>query len=192
LRDRPDGHGAEPSYGGGNREEVPVTTHDTAPILLCYDGSAGSQRAIATAGALFPGRTAIVLHVWSPIAVIAAAYGGGSVSLPAYSDRELEEIASKVAAVGAREAVAAGLAAEAEIAEVTFDGTAGVILDAADRRDACLVVLGARGLSAFKSMLLGSVSHGVVQHAHRPVLIVPPAARHTTAAGHAGRETAAV
>ena len=169
-----------------------MTTHDTAPILLCYDGSAGSQRAIAIAGELFPGRMAIVLHVWSPIAVIAAAYGGGMVSLPAYSDAELEEIASKVAAVGTHEAVAAELAAEAEVAEVTFDGTARVILDAADRHEACLVVLGARGLSAFKSMLLGSVSHGVVQHAHRPVLIVPPAARDSTAAGGAAREAAAV
>jgi nucleotide-binding universal stress UspA family protein len=192
LRDHPDGHGTEPSYGGGNRKEAPVTTHDTAPILLCYDGSAGSQRAIETAGAQFPGRTAIVLYVWSPIAVIAAAYGGNMVSLPAYSDAELEEIASKVAAVGAQEAAAAGLAAEAEIAEVTFDGTARVILNMADRHDASLVVVGARGLSAFKSMLLGSVSHGVAQHAHRPVLIVPPAAWHTTAARQAERETAAV
>jgi nucleotide-binding universal stress UspA family protein len=169
-----------------------VTTPDTAPILLCYDGSAGSQRAIETAAALFPGRKAIVLHVWSPIAVLAAAYGGGIVSLPAYSDSELEEMASKVAAVGARAAAAAGLDARAEIAEVTFDGTARVILDTADRDEACLVILGARGLSAFKSMLLGSVSHGVAQHAHRPVLIVPPAAQDATAAGHAEHATAAV
>jgi len=169
-----------------------MTTQDTAPILLCYDGSAGSQRAIETAGALFPGHKAIVLHVWSPIGVIAAAYGGGMVALPAYSDAALEEIASKVAAVGAREATAAGLDATAEVAEVTFNGTASVILNTADRDDARLVVLGARGLSAFKSMLLGSVSHGVAQHAHRPVLIVPPAARDRATAGDAERAATAV
>ena len=170
-----------------------MTTHDTAPILLCYDGSAGSQRAIETAGALFPGRTAIVLHVWSPIAVIAAAYGGGMVSLPAYSDAELEEIALEGG--GRRRAARPprpGSSRKPEIAEVTFDGTAARDPGRGRPPRACLIVVGARGLSTFKSMLLGSVSHGVAQHAHRPVLIVPPAARHPTAAGHAERETAAV
>jgi nucleotide-binding universal stress UspA family protein len=146
----------------------------TAPILLAYDGSPGSLRAVETAGALFPGRKAIVLHVWSPIAVIAAAYGGGMVSLPAYDDDELQGAALKVAATGARAAATAGLDARAEVAEVTYEGTAHAILAAADRHDACLIVLGARGLSAFKSVLLGSVSHSVAQHAHRAVLVVPP------------------
>jgi len=40
-----------------------------------------------------------------------------------------------------------------------------------------LSMLGARGLSTFKSLLLGSVSHGVAQHSHHPMLIVPPAER---------------
>jgi nucleotide-binding universal stress UspA family protein len=151
-----------------------VTTPDSAPIMLCYDGSAGSIQAIEKAGALFPKRKAIVLHVWSPIAVIAAAYGGMA-SLPPYDDQVLREAALKVAAAGARVAAAAGLDARAEVAEVTFDGTARTILNAADRHDAAMIVLGARGLSAFKSLLLGSVSHNVAQHARRPVLVVPPA-----------------
>ena len=46
------------------------------PILICYDRSAGARHAIETAGSLFPVSKAIVLHVWSPIAIIAAAYGG--------------------------------------------------------------------------------------------------------------------
>ena len=63
-----------------------------------------------------------------------------------------------------------------ETAEVTFDGTWHTILDAADEYDAGLIVVGARGLSTFKSVMLGSVSHGIAQHSHRPVLVVPPAA----------------
>jgi nucleotide-binding universal stress UspA family protein len=157
-----------------------MTTPETAPILLGYDGSTGSIHAIETAGALFPGHTALVLHVWSPIAVIASAYGG-MVSLPAYDDQVLQEAALKLAASGVRVAAAAGLDAKAEVTEVTFDGTARSILAAADRHEASLIVLGSRGLSAVKSLLLGSVSHNVAQHAQRPVLVVPPVtqAEHT-------------
>lgn len=36
-----------------------------------------------------------------------------------------------------------------------------------------MIVLGTRGLGGVKSFLLGSVSHAVVQHADRPLLIVP-------------------
>jgi nucleotide-binding universal stress UspA family protein len=72
---------------------------------------------------------------------------------------------------------AAGLDASADLAEATYEGTWHAILDAAEQRGAGLIVLGARGLSTFQSLLLGSVSHGVTQHARLPVLIVPPATR---------------
>ena len=74
----------------------------------------------------------------------------------------------------------AGLKAQPEIAEVSYQGTSHTILDVADEYDAELIVLGARGLSTFKSIVLGSVSHSVSQHAHLPVLVVPPAVREAT------------
>jgi nucleotide-binding universal stress UspA family protein len=104
----------------------------------------------------------------------------------------LQGAALKVAAAGARAAAAAGLDATAEVSEVTYEGIAHAILAAAERHDASLIVLGARGLSAFKSLLLGSVSHGVAQHAHRAVLIVPPALEDREVAEPVERETAAV
>ena len=82
--------------------------------------------------------------------------------------------ASSVAAQGAALATHAGLIATADVVEATFDGTWRAILERADAEDASLIVIGARGLSAFQSFILGSVSHGVVQHASRPVLVVPP------------------
>jgi nucleotide-binding universal stress UspA family protein len=143
------------------------------PILICYDGSEGARRAIEKTAELFPGKTAIVLHIWCPVALIATAYGG-AVAIPAYNDDDLRKAAVGVADHGSRWATAVGLHATPEIAEVTQKGTWRAALDVADEHDAGLIVAGSRGLSTFKSLMLGSVSHGIAQHSHRPVLIVPP------------------
>jgi nucleotide-binding universal stress UspA family protein len=152
-----------------------LTPHDTHPILLCYDGSAGSRLAIERAAALFPGQAATVLHVWTPLAVTAFAYG--AMMIPAVDEGEIEQAAMKVAEEGAALASELGLVATPEIAEATYEGTWHAVVESADAHDAVLIAIGARGLSTFKSLFLGSVSHGVVQHAARPVLVVPPAAR---------------
>jgi hypothetical protein len=57
---------------------------------------------------------------------------------------------------------------------------AGAIIEAANTLDASVIVLGARGLTGIRAML-GSVSNHVAQHAHRPVLIIPPDAADTAA-----------
>jgi nucleotide-binding universal stress UspA family protein len=154
-----------------------LSTSENAPILLCYDRSEGAKHAIETAGAVLRGRKAIVLNVWSPVAVIAAAYGGMATALPSYNDADLQKAAEELTEEGVQVAAAAGFDAAPDAAEVTYNGTSRTILEVADTHDAALIVLGARGLSAFRSLLLGSVSHGVAQHAHRPVLIVPPPAK---------------
>jgi nucleotide-binding universal stress UspA family protein len=41
-------------------------------------------------------------------------------------------------------------------------------------KDADLIVLGSRGAGGFTRLMMGSVAGQVVQHAHCPVLIVPP------------------
>jgi nucleotide-binding universal stress UspA family protein len=52
-------------------------------------------------------------------------------------------------------------------------GVASAILDVADELDAEAIVVGSRGLTGVKSLLLGSVSHALLQHADRPVIVVP-------------------
>ena len=47
-----------------------------------------------------------------------------------------------------------------------------MIVDVADEEQSDLIVMGSRGFGTFRSMLVGSVSHYVLQQAHCPVLIV--------------------
>ena len=59
-------------------------------------------------------------------------------------------------------------------AELKLGVPSQVILEAATQQDADLVVIGTRGLSGLRHLLLGSTAERVVQHAHCPVLTVHP------------------
>ena len=77
-----------------------------------------------------------------------------------------------------------GLEASGRV-EPASGSIASTILAVGDEVQADTVVVGTRGRSGLKSLLLGSVSHGVLQHADRPVLVVPSAP--VAAERHAGR-----
>ena len=64
-----------------------------------------------------------------------------------------------------------GLKAKAKTSE-TIGSVVQTITDYAVAEKIDLVVMGTRGMGSFKKMLLGSVSSGVVTHAHCPVLVV--------------------
>ncbi|MDI3317564.1 MAG: universal stress protein [Bacillota bacterium] len=52
-------------------------------------------------------------------------------------------------------------------------GVVGAILEAVRAHSAELVVMGSRGLSELQGLMLGSISHGVVQRSPVPVLVLP-------------------
>jgi nucleotide-binding universal stress UspA family protein len=56
--------------------------------------------------------------------------------------------------------------------ELVEGSAANAILEAAKNHRCDLIVMGARGLSNLQGLLLGSVSHRVIQHTTCPVLIV--------------------
>lgn len=160
--------------------------------LLCYDGSESAHVAIEQAAGVLKQRDAIVLTVWESVGstLLRGAFpkaGDLGRDLREISEEVLDELdkgtserALAMATEGAEVANAAGFAARplarralpgaGERANVTFWHE---ILAAADEEEADVIVLGSRGLSGMKSLVLGSVSYGVVHHSPRPVLVVP-------------------
>lgn len=146
---------------------------EDAPILICYDDTAGSRRAIEVAAALLRSRRAVVLDVFPPLthaqnkALATTSAPGGSFQA------DNEEAALEQASAGAMHAREAGFTAEARaiLAAPTWEG----ITQFATEIDAAVIVIGSPGFTGLREAVEGSVSRAVAEHAGRPVLIVPPA-----------------
>jgi nucleotide-binding universal stress UspA family protein len=146
-------------------------------ILICYDGSPDAKAAIARGGELLPGQSATLLAVWQPFLQVAARAPVGFGVMPSIPDSDEVDRASAqrahdLAEEGAELARAAGFDVEPRsVAQETT--VARAILRKADSIDADAILIGSRGLTGIKSLLLGSVSHEVVQRADRTVIVVP-------------------
>ena len=146
-------------------------------ILIAYDGSSDARSAIDRAGELLSGEPATVLTVWEPFIDVMARTGAGLGLAPGIVDyeeidRAYEQSARERAAEGVERADRAGLNAQPRT-RIRHTTIADAILSEADEVGARLIVLGTRGLTGIKSVLMGSVSHAVLQHADRPVIVVP-------------------
>jgi len=147
-------------------------------ILIAYDGSESADAAISAAGDLLGSASgdAVVLSVWEPLvdqALRAMRFGG---RLPVMTDvtavdAQSEDQARQLAEHGARRAGEAGFEAR-PLWVADKRAIADTIVDRAEELDVDLIVLGARGLTGIRAFL-GSVSNHVLQHAHRPVLVIP-------------------
>jgi nucleotide-binding universal stress UspA family protein len=145
------------------------------PVLFCYDGSEGSRAAMAAAAELVAHPApVVVLTIWQPAAVLLARAGGfgGYLSDEGKVDAEQARMAGEAAEEGVLRAREHGYDASSRVEEAT-EGAGRRIIEIADELDARLIVCGRRGLGAVASALLGSVSHVVLAHAGRPVLIAP-------------------
>jgi nucleotide-binding universal stress UspA family protein len=151
------------------------TSRADGPVLLCYDGSEDAKHAIERAGELFAGSHALVVTVRQPIPALdtVAVLGvtGGMVNV-VEAERPTGLTDGRLADEGARVAQEVGLDAE-PIAVGSSGPVWETIVAVADRHDAATIVMGSRGLTGLRSMLLGSVSNAVVHHAGRPTMIIP-------------------
>ncbi|HEU5212751.1 MAG TPA: universal stress protein [Gaiellaceae bacterium] len=143
-----------------------------APILICYDDTSGSRRAIAAAAELLGPRRAVVVDVF-PVMTPEESKTLTTTGAPGASFGNVnEEAALEQASIGAAHAREAGFEAEAYAA--LGGPTWKAITQIADEIDAAVIVIGSRGFTGLREAVEGSVSHMVAEHAHRPVLIVPP------------------
>ena len=139
-------------------------------IIVGVDGSGHSQQALEWAM-----KEAAVRHM--PLRVLTVhpaivGYYGGVVTGP--QDLELTEKA-RAAVSEEADKVLAGLDGP-NPESVTVSAVHGFpveeLINAS--RNADMVVLGSRGVGGFTRLVLGSTADQVVQHAHCPVVIIPP------------------
>jgi nucleotide-binding universal stress UspA family protein len=154
---------------------VPATGETCdGPLLLCYDGSDGAERAMGLAGALCAPRAAVVLNVWESWAAEVPALAGLSGTVAGMA-RELDEIADEQSTGCTSGGVNVAEQAGFEVSGLSERATGPVwstVLEIAAEHDCSAIVVGSRRLTAI-SGALGSVSNGVVHHSRGPVLVVP-------------------
>lgn len=133
-------------------------------VLVAIDGSQSGREALAAAieAADPSGSEVTVLHVLGQKVMWATAV-----------DLESQDEAVALTDAAVRELSAAGLPARAKVVHAPTGQIAEEILRVAKDIDASVIVMGTRGLSDAKSLLLGSVAHAVVHHSACPVLLVP-------------------
>jgi nucleotide-binding universal stress UspA family protein len=139
-------------------------------ILLAIDGSAPSDDAIgAVAERPWPDRSVLrILSVIQPYAPPVTEMVLESATLEAIRTRltqEAEELTAR-----ARERLARpGLSIETAVTE---GDPRTAIVDAADEWQADLIIVGSHGRTGVTRLVLGSVAHAVVAHAHCSVEVV--------------------
>jgi nucleotide-binding universal stress UspA family protein len=138
-------------------------------VVVGVDGSEGSLIALrfaVTEARLRNARLEIV-YAWH---VPAAAGPFGSSTSTVVLAGEVAEAAEQVAAHAAEAARQEGGTDLQVDAVAVMASPAAELVDRS--KDADLLVVGRRGLGGFAGLLLGSVSHQCVQHAHCPVAVV--------------------
>lgn len=126
-------------------------------IMVAYDGSAASDSSLERAIALAETCSAEIMAIHVVV-------GAPSAELSEIYDQECE-IEERALAILNR------FKGRQKFMMITGISPSCVILEQAEKTGSDLIMMGSRGLTGIKEYL-GSVSHGVVQHARVPVMII--------------------
>ena len=135
-------------------------------VVLGYDESPGARRALGLA-------IEVARRFDVPLVVVYGAAPPGTVGEESLvHGQALAEIGKTAVSHAVADAEAAGLRV---LVELLDEKPVQALLDAADRHDARVIVVGTRGESPLRGAFLGSVSHKLLHLSDRPVLCVPAA-----------------
>lgn len=164
-----------------------LTAHSVSPVVVVHDGAEhrlGPEHAVvvgldgsAAAGAALDEAAEIAEHTGTRLRLVTAwdlpgTVWAGVAALPAAYEEELSAAraaATEVLGAGVERARVNHPGVEVEVAAVRGRPVDVLRREAAS---AALVVVGSRGRGGFRSLLMGSVSRGVVQVAACPALVV--------------------
>ncbi len=142
-------------------------------ILVATGGSPWSDAAVAYA-------TALAAHVHADLCVLTVLNITGVYAMPdvmASSEMLMESVEQQGQDILVHSTARATEAGVAPVAILKWGNIPETILQTAAEEQCDLIVLGSRGLSGFKRLMLGSISNAVAAKAHCPVLLIkaPPA-----------------
>ena len=139
-------------------------------IIVGVDGSGHSQRALEWAM-----HEAAVRQVPLTVLTVNEAVRGYYASMAVYADDPVRTEDARKLAQAETDEVLARLD-EPRPASVTVTAVHGFPVEELINagKDADMIVVGSRGAGGFTRLMMGSVADQVAQHAHCPVLIVPP------------------
>lgn len=148
--------------------------HGIARIVVGVDGSEHAAAALQWAARMAKGMGSEVIAVFAVSPPVSFDTGFSAPTLPLqYDDQWRAEIKKELEGAWVKPLRDAGVRFRTEIR----DGRAAtVISQVADEVDADVVIVGRRGRGGVAELLLGSVSHELVLHSRRPVLVIsgPP------------------